>query len=270
MSQTEKAWYFRQLKEAGVEFSKHYREYSTETLRTNYEKLVAEGIIQPKVEEPQAEPQSLAEYFDPPPSNGEDEVDPAELLRNLEAARKQLLAEVGGDSVPMRGADPNEMAGQRLNSKDSEDPLRVDENGLVWLQEEVRKPAYPKPRGRRVLRYKDRGTVTHVERDAKGRFEESFEVPGNGPEQQVEVKITLPSYQVGIYRDARFPFKIYVYNEKRAFDYFEVQDYYGGAELVPGTIKKVYVENVLCYDIRTTIAAIEAEYRAMQLSGKIG
>ena len=59
--------------------------------------------------------------------------------------------------IPVRSIDENEMAGQRLNTHTGDEPLRIDENGLVWYQEEVRKPAYPKPRGRRVLRYNDPG-----------------------------------------------------------------------------------------------------------------
>ena len=146
-----------------------------------------------------------------------------------------------------------------------EDPVRIDEeNGITWYREEVRKPAYPKPRARRVLKYIDTGSETRTVQD--GRFLESFEVPGM-ERRQAEVKITMPSFQVGVYKDRRFPFKIHVYNEVRGFDLFEVQQFYGGADLVPSEIKRMYVANDLCYDIRTTIRAIEAEYRRNQLKG---
>jgi hypothetical protein len=50
---------------------------------------------------------------------------------------------------------------------------------------------------------------------------------------------------------------------------FEVRDFYGGADLVPEDIKTVYVGQSLCYDIRTTRRAIEAEYREKLLKKEI-
>jgi hypothetical protein len=79
----------------------------------------------------------------------------------------------------------------------------------------------------------------------------------------------VPSYQVGIYKDRRFPFKIHTYNGVQGFDFEEVARYYGGTELVPPVIKRMYVENVLCYDIRTVVRAIQEEFRQQQLTGRI-
>lgn len=225
MSQSEKAAYYKALKEAGVNFDRHYREYSTDELKAAAMKL---GITEPPLA-----PAS------PPPR----------------------------PAVTPQDRDPSELPGQRLNAKPEDEPIRVDEDGRVWLQEEVRKPAAPKPRGRRVLKYLETGVKEEQVRN--GEYVETFEVAGEMPARPAEVKITLPSYQVGIYRDPRFPFKIHVYNEKRGFDLFEVQKYYGGPELVPDEVKRVYVENVLCYDMRTTIRAIQTEYRQMQLAGKV-
>ena len=39
--------------------------------------------------------------------------------------------------------------------------------------------------------------------------------------------------------------------------------------MVPDEIKRTYVGNDLCYDIRTTIRAIQAAYRRLQLNGGI-
>ena len=89
------------------------------------------------------------------------------------------------------------------------------------------------------------------------------------PGKPAEVKITLPSYQVGIYKDPRFPFKIHCYNGREGFNLFEVQRYYGGAELVPEECKRVYIENDLCYDVRTVIRAIQSEHRQLQLIGRV-
>jgi hypothetical protein len=168
--------------------------------------------------------------------------------------------------VPVASADPEEMPGQRLNTQGDE-PIRVDEQGRVWFQEEVRKPAYPKPRGRRVLKYQETGVETKTVQN--GEYVETFEVAGVGAGKPAEVKITLPSYQVGIYKDPRFPFKIHTYNGRDGFDLFEVQKYYGGAEMVPEECKRVYIENDLCYDVRTVIRAIQAEHRQMQLTGRL-
>ena len=170
-------------------------------------------------------------------------------------------------SVPVASADPEEMPGQRLNTKSEDEPIRVDEQGRIWYQEEVRKPAYPKPRGRRVLKYLETGVETKTVQS--GEYVETFEVAGSGPGTPAEVKITLPSYQVGIYKDPRFPFKIHCYNGREGFNLFEVQRYYGGAELVPEECKRVYIENDLCYDVRTVIRAIQNEHRQLQLIGRV-
>ena len=159
------------------------------------------------------------------------------------------------------------MPGQRLNTKSEDDPIRIDDEGRAWYQEEVRKPAYPKPRGRRVLKYMERGVMTETVQN--GEYVETFEVAGVGAPHPAEVKITLPSYQVGIYKDPRYPFKIHVYNERTGFNLFEVHDFYGGAELVPAECKRIYIENDLCYDVRSVIRAIQNEYRQLQLMGKV-
>jgi hypothetical protein len=163
--------------------------------------------------------------------------------------------------------DPAEFAGQHLNTKAPDEIIRVDDKGRQWIQNEIRKPATPQPRGRRVLQYTNTGTETKSVTLEDGTVE-SFEVAGRGT-RTAEVKITLPSYQVGIYRDPRFPFKVYTYGGVNGFDLFEVQEFYGGPELVPASIKRMYVSNVLCYDVRTTIQAIEAEARQLALQGRI-
>jgi hypothetical protein len=161
------------------------------------------------------------------------------------------------------------MAGQRMNTQAEGEPLRIDEQGLVWYVEEISKPAFPKPRGRRVLTYLETGVkqVTS-ERDNAG-YVETFEVAGDEQARTAEVKVTLPSFQVGKYKDPRYPFLIHVYNNNRGFDLHEVETYYGGAELVPKEVKRMYVENVLCYDMRTVVREIQSEFNRMQLAGKL-
>ncbi len=162
--------------------------------------------------------------------------------------------------------DPEELAAQRAyHAGEGELPIRTDENGLVWYREEVKKPAFPKPRARRKLTYLETGSKT--ETVVNGRYIETFEVAGS-EQRSGEVKITMPSYQVGVFLDPRFPFKIHTYNGLRGFDLFDVQKFYGGGDLVPPSIKRVYIANDLCYDIRTTIRAVEEEYRQSQLKGQ--
>jgi hypothetical protein len=254
MSQQEKAAYFRALKDAGVQFSKHYREYTTDELKTAYGELMAQ--LPPT---PAAPP--------PPPAPAAPEQPRFDFTAAAEAAAAAERIPPAPRPAPITPRDPNEMPGQRLNSQDEDEPIRTDEEGRVWYQEEVLKPGFPKPRGRRVLTYMETGVETKTVKS--GDYMETFEVAGTGEARTAEVKITMPSYQVGIYRDPRFPFKVHVYNDKQGFDLFEVQKYYGGAELVPTEIKRIYVENVLCYDIRTTVRAIQSEFRQLQLQQKV-
>ncbi len=246
MSQSEKSVYYQALKAAGVQFDLHYREYTTEQLKAAYNALPDSDAKPPQeeIDELLSEDETIVEpKYRPAPKL------PPEL-----------------QSVPVKHADPTELPGQRT-AGDEREPLRVDpETGFVWYQEEVRKPAFPKPRGRRVLKYDDPGV--EVKQAKVGEYVETFEVAGRRTRPS-EVKVTLPSYQVGIYKDPRFPFDIHIYNETRGFDLFQVENYFGGPELVPAEVKRMYVDNVLCYDIRTTVQSIERAYRELQLQGKI-
>lgn len=237
MSQGTKSTYYRALKAAGVEFPKHYREYNTAELQEMFHQLRENGVdIQ--LPEPEPKPETSA---------------PLQEERKSQASSR----------LPVQDRPAEELPGER--ALQSREPIRQDSQGRVWYQEEVRKPAFPKPRGRRVLRYLETGVKrTSVQ---SGEYTESFEVAGDERTREAEVKITLPSYQVGLYKDPRFPFLIHEYNSQRGFDYFEVNKFYGGEELVPDEIKKIYVQNVLCYDMRTVIRAITTEDRQRQLSG---
>lgn len=246
MSQTEKAGYYKTLKDAGVQFTKHYREYSTDELKRAVDKL-HEGA-RAQQEEPEHDPSAAA-------------------AMGLPTEERPARMPTQARSAPRAERNPAEMPGQRLNKQSELDPIRTDDKGRVWYQEEVQKPSTPRPRGRRILKYMDTGT--REETVQNGQYVETFEVAGDMPSRPSEVKITLPSYQVGIYKDPRFPFKIHTYGGREGFDLFEVQDYYGGAELVPAEIKRIYVENVLCYDIRTVVRAIQTEFRQLQLQGKV-
>lgn len=238
MSSHRKSQLFNQLKASGATLTSSYAKYTMEKME---HELEAMGIPIPPVEEVRViEPEMLS--AGPPP-------------------------EVWRKEPEVRPADPNELPGQRLNTNTLDDVIRVDEQGRRWHQEEVRKPAYPKPRGRRVLTYLETGVRRETVKS--GEYVESFEVAGNEVSRPAEVKITLPSYQVGIYTDPRFPFKIHCYDGRQGFDFNEVQTYFGGSELVPESCKRVYIENELCYDIRSVVRTIQEAHRQLQLTGRL-
>ena len=267
MSAAEKGFYFRRLKAAGVDLGdKHYRDYTTAELKAADEKGVENGLLEPPTEEELAELSAKIHKKKPrekPEPARDPEADSFFGYGQPESESPDPPTQAPAPARPQLG----EMAGERQNTKAPEDILRVDEQGRAWLQEEVLKPAFPKPRGRRVLRYNDPGVKTQTAKE--GEYTETFEVAGD-PRNATpsEIKITLPSYQVGIYRDRRYPFKVITYNGRSGFDRQEVEKYYGGSEMVPPICKRMYVENVLCYDMRSVIRAINEEYRALRLSGR--
>lgn len=305
MSAREKAAYYRALKESGLPLAKHYRDYTTAELKEAYAALDAQGAAPPiTYPDPPPPPRAQSSYPDPRdrtsggmiqemrdpyagqpaaprPPEPEFKFDPEATARAMQEmaasappppppppTQEQFRQEVqqGYGDTPMRPVDPQEYAAQRLNEQQDE-PIRIDpETGWIWYQEEIVKPAFPKPRARRVLTYTDSGSKQVTVQN--GQYLESFEVAGD--EQRMgQVKITLPSYQVGIYKDPRLPFKIHVYNELRGFHFNDVIEYYGGAELVPPSVKRIYVENVLCFDIPSVVRAINDEYRHHQLTGRL-
>lgn len=273
MSAAEKGFYFRRVKSAGIELGRHYREYTTAELKEADAMAIEAGLLAPPTDEELAELSAKVHKkktrtvpATPPPPG----VDPESVDTEAAGFFGYAIPEPEVPTAPPPSARPElgELAGERLNTKDVEEVLFVDEAGRAWLQKEVLKPAFPKPRGRRVLRYMDPGVKQQTSKD--GDYTETFEVAGDPRNAQpAEIKITLPSYQVGIYRDPRFPFKVVCYNGREGFDRQEVEAYYGGAELVPAVAKRTYVENVLCYDMRSVIRAINEEFRQLQLTGQI-
>jgi hypothetical protein len=269
MSQGEKSRLYKALQGAGVEFTKHYREYKTDELQAKYDELERAGVF---VEKPAAPPVDVQPTAGAPVAGDPDAAAffGFEVPDEPEPTREEAMAAhpTAYEPPPVQ-AEPSraEMPGEHLNTHEADEIIRVDDQGRQWIQNEIRKPATPQPRGRRVLTYVNTGTEQQSVTLDDGTVE-SFEVAGRGT-RTAEVKITLPSYQVGIYRDPRFPFKVYTYGGVNGFDLFGVQEFYGGPELVPASIKRMYVSNVLCYDVRTTIQAIEAEARQLALAGRI-
>lgn len=240
MSQASKAELWKELKDAGVEFPLHYREYNTAQLQAAVDKL--RGV---STGDPQSEEQPPVE-FSP---------------ENFRAAMQDFAdtPQQAAPTIPVT-SEKSEHAGMQFTAQAEDEPIRIDpETGFIWYRDEVRKAAFPKPRGRKVVKYNDPGVKTVTQ--SNGQYTESFELPGDN-NRPSEARITLPSYQVGLYRQsADHPFRTYVYNEAEGYHLFDVENYYGGAERVPASVKRIYVSTELCYDIRSVHQAIESEYR---------
>lgn len=260
MPRNQKPEFYQLRKATGVPLSRTFVNYTLDQLKLELTEL---GVPLPEQQAPvQKQPLPEPEL---PDLIFPDEPDPDPVIRQQQ--EQQVVTPKPVQYPVSNTPDPEEMPGQRLNQQLPDDVIRVDDQGRLWYQEEVRKPAYPKPRGRRVLKYLEPGVEKATVQN--GEYIETFEVAGQGPGKPAEVKITLPSYQVGIYKDPRFPFRIHCYNGTEGFNMYEVHEFYGGAELVPETCKRIYVENDLCYDVRTVIRAIQTEHRQLQLLGKV-
>lgn len=278
MTQAEKGAAYRFLKEAGVTFTRHYRDYTEAELVKMVEQIKSQPAHDNEMIETWAPDADLALANHEPALDGG-------LLAAQAAEIERLQAQLAAAQTPppqvsvqpqpaqepltmqkvLADAEEREvMAGEHLNTKDENEPLFTDDQGLIWYQVEVAKSATAKPRGRRVLDYVETGVVKQTIHD--GQYTETFEMPGQA-RRAAQVKITLPSYQVGIYRDPNLPFRVHTYNGQRCYDFFEVCEYYGGADLVPGDIKRVYVSTTLGFDIATTNRAIQAEARRLGILG---
>lgn len=266
MSQGSKSAYYQAVKGAGIKLDRHYREYSTDELRAIAEE---HGLtVDVQADTIPARPDDLAEIREQIAGLG----GMINQLAGIVARQARTEAPPAKEATPVEQPapqkpeirpavlDPKEHAGVTLNTHGEDEPIRVDEHGNIWYQNEVQKSGYPKPRGRRVLRDTDPGTVQETIR--VGDYTETFEIPGDPRHAKpIEIKVTLPSYQTGIYKAPGMPFKIHTYNGARGFDWDDVNRFYGGADLVPDTIKRTYVSSDLCYDITTVVRAINDEYR---------
>lgn len=202
------------------------------------------------------------------PQSGATGVNKLRLIADLQASGfpPQHLAEELG--VPLEDR-PEDRAGLNFNTHEEFDPIRVDSQGMVWFQDEVIKPAIPKSRARRVINYKDPGVKEISKYYSDGRLDETFEVAGDEA-RDMQIKVTLPSWQVGIYKDRRLPFRVHIYNGIRGFSWRDVVIHYGGMDLVPSAIKRIYVGNDLCFDIKSTRDQMDREYQQLQLQLQAG
>lgn len=286
---------WRALKDAGVNFDRPYREHTTEELQAAYDKLAEHGAA-PKLQFKEPAPKQVTQeeqMWQEPQGETVSKADFNALVESMSKltemvgavmttplAAPKVITYENKEEVAAADLRPAEVMTRKPAVHETEPSVResagleedeilfTDDEGLQWYRREVRKAATPKPRGRRVLTYVDTGVVEKTVKD--GKYVETFEVADeNGTPRTAEVKITLPTYQTGIYKDPRLPFKVHVYNNVRGFDLFDIWDYFGGETLVPEECKRMYVSNDLCYDIRSVVNYIEAEYRRMQLQGRV-
>ncbi|AYD86186.1 hypothetical protein SEA_BURRO_43 [Microbacterium phage Burro] len=238
MTQAERKAVWDKLLTSGWVPEKHYRDYSQSQLESLW--LQRQGGSTAPTERPEGAP------------------DPSEIRFQADV---DFLRETPRDTVP----------GLRLNTHGDEKPLRIDDDGKVWYRDEITKASYPKERGKRIIEYVDPGVKTQVIRDSNGSIVESFEMPGD-QHRVSQAKISLPAYQIGLYRDPAVLgefFKIHVYNEKRGFDIFDVEKYFGGRHQIPQTCKRDYVDTVLVYTIDSVIQAIQDDYREKLKNGEL-
>lgn len=186
----------------------------------------------------------------------------------LEAIHQELLAvQAAKTGVAGRAKDETELPTQRRS--DDMEPIRTDENGRVIFQEEIQKSSLAKPRGYRVFREMGTGVkqIT-TERDADG-YTETIEVP-DGSRKPLEVKVGIPTWQVGIYLDPQFPmFKIVEYRSARGFWRQDVEAFFGGPDVLPEGLETIYVGNLMAYPIRDVVVAINREYNQLQKRGSV-
>ena len=285
---------YRQAKEAGIKLDKPYTSYKVPELKALLADYEA-AVIMVKLDDPAEDapdattpadspaeapqvaasqpraaapsPASPAALRAPEAATSAPATRPAQTIPELEmvvTALKDRGALTEGATIKYRdylvpvqnkGADRAGLT----HDYPADRPIRCDLQGRIWFRDDVPKPAIPRARMTRKTRYTDPGVKEERTFREDGRIDEIYEVAGEEA-REMTVTTTLPSYQVGRYKDSRFPFMIHVYNQQQGFDFSDVIEFYGGRELVPGTIKTVYIGNMLCYHISSTVQTIENNY----------
>ena len=283
---------YRQAKEAGIKLTKPYTSYKVPELKALLADHEAAVLMVKKLSDPADDPDAPATAPAETPQTAPSQpraaapspvtpatpraaetttqtpaTRPAQTISELEmviAAFKERGALIEGTSlkyrnytVPVqdRGADRAGLT----HDYPADRPIRIDLQGRIWFRDDVPKPAIPRARMTRKTRYIDPGVKEERTFREDGRIDEIYEVAGEEA-REMTVTTTLPSYQVGRYKDPRFPFMIHVHNRQQGFDFHDVIEFYGGRELVPGTVKTVYIGNMLCYHISSTVQTIENNY----------
>jgi hypothetical protein len=168
----------------------------------------------------------------------------------------------------IRGAAKDEAELPTQRRADELTPIRTDLNGRIVYQEEIQKSSLAKSRGYRVHREVGTGvkTVT-LPADAEG-FTETIEV-ADGSRKPLEVKVGIPTWQVGIYKEPQFPFRTVEYRTAKGFYRQDVEAFFGGPDVLPEGIETMYVGNLIAYPIREVVVAINREFNQLQKKGSV-
>lgn len=260
------------LREAGYEPNKAYREHSVEEMHQILDRLEAAKTIQ-------APADHTYEAY-PLAGSGQGQVGSlgAQLLADFdpigfEEGVEQNNIETVRATTPQAQAPRDRRPDPVLRPQVKEPPvpdglpegaIRADEAGRIWYREEIG----PNIAGRKRLRKRVTQVVpenVEVKQIHNGEYIETVEVVGEGT-RSLDAFVTMPTTQVGIFKDPRFPFKVFTYNGSLGFSYGDVNDYYGGLEFVPSTVKKKFVGNMLAYDMKSVISEIERKAREIQLA----
>ncbi len=234
---------YKELRELGWEPSKQYREYSVGELQ---------GIKDSMTQGSAGFADFTAEGFeDGVVKNGSAPRATSPQPQDIHDRRPELTKQSEPKEAPIPAGLP-------------EGAIRADESGRVWYREEIGPNIAKNRRLRKRITQVVPQTV-EVKKIQSGDYIETVEVVGEGT-RSLDAFVTLPPTQVGIYSDPRFPFKIFTYNGALGFSYGDVNDYYGGVEFVPTTVKKKFVGNMLAYDIKSVISTVERKYRELMLS----
>lgn len=184
----------------------------------------------------------------------------------LKAIYNDLLAQQAAKTGVTGGhKDKDELPTQRRADKLT--PIRTDEQGRVWFQEEIQKSSLARPRGYRVFREIGTGVKT-VTIDSDDGYTETIEIP-DGSRKPLEVKVGIPTWQVGIYKDPQYPFRVVEYRSSRGFLRDDVERFFGGPDVLPEGVETMYVGNLLAYPIREVIVAIQREFNQLQKRGSV-
>lgn len=184
----------------------------------------------------------------------------------LEHIHNEMLSRAAAQTGVAGGMkDAAELPTQRRS--DDMEPIRTDATGRVWYQEEIQKSTLASPRGYRVFREVGTGVKTQTI-DVGDGYTETIEVP-DGSRKPLEVKVGIPTWQVGIYRDPQFPFRVVEYRSARGFFRADVEEFFGGPDVLPEGVTPNYVGNLLCYPIREVVVAINREFNQLQKRGSV-
>lgn len=244
-SEPSRSQLWQDLKGLGFKPAKRYRDYTTTELAEAFKELKA----------PESVPDFLAEGFEDLATTKDTEVRATTPTRqDVHDRRPRLKSDK--ESHALR-EDPRGVT-------EDEEPLRVDDEGRTWYREEINPHVSRGKRLRKRITFTGPETV-EVRKVQNGDYIETIEVIGEATRSQ-DAFVTMPPSQTGIFKDARFPFKIFTYNGSLGFSFGDVNDFYGGEEFVPPAIKKKFVGNMLAYDIKTVIAEIERKAREIKLA----